>query len=541
MLTKCHPILAVFVTYFKVIKQNVFYLSQNDSMKRSDHILALTNALLQASPENYQRVLGLVKEMYELSELRKPASVSLGAVSITKHEQSFESWLIKLREEKILTVRFFYAAVDQNNLAPHIAAAFAGTTDLLMQVKTGKGLCTLGLTTYFSPSYEITPQQFVLLLEAQADQQLVWSRASEMILESNRLNDRTIFDSSETRAYLLNAEGGSVFEFLAGDLLKELQIECLIHNKTFVIPDELKALFIKYPPLPGYEGEDREYVYLYPVRDVTSEEILTLAEAQPFASQIWEELNKTLEEYQDESMKPMPVAQWKGKIMSMDSEMLQRIVHPVCRSICKLCENQNVKPVIPSSLADVFGPNELDQKRAAARSKSEKDNWSLEPIKQPWEYYAFQEIAYGIEVQSLGIEQAQSAFSKALEEIKVFAAEIQSPYEEAFSLALFIITGVKDFSSEELIAQVKSSGFSERAIEVLNGRVWIADQFRELGLKSEKVRGLLAISIADVFGGMGSWNDQYGESDQERYQTVSANMFQALKNYFAAIISSPHS
>lgn len=153
----------------------------------------------------------------------------------------------------------------------------------------------------------------------------------------------------------------------------------------------------------------------------------------------------------------------------------------------------------------------------------------------------FPEIAYGIEVQSLGIEQAQSAFSKALEEIKVFVAEIQSPYEEAFSLALFIITGVKDFSSEELIAQVKSSGFSERAIEVLNGRVWIADQFRELGLKSEKVRGLLAISIADVFGGMGSWNDQYGESDQERYQTVSANMFQALKNYFAAIISSPHS
>lgn len=498
-------------------------------MRRSDHILTLTAALLNSAHDTFQNALTAVKGMYELKEIRKPETVSLGA--ITDQEYDFEAWLLKLRKEQISDVKFFYAAIQHDTLAPHMAAAFAGSPDLLMQVKTADSRYTFKLETYFSPSYQITPQQFISVMQAQTDQKLVWSRVVEQVLESNRLNERTIFEPSEIVPYLQSMEGKNVFEFLATELIKEAQIECTIHGHVFIIPSELQGLFIKYPPL-GFGGEDREYVYLYPLRDVSAEEILSLAETQSFEPQIWEELNRTLDEYQDETMKPMPVAQWKGKIMNMETEMLQRIVSPVCRSICKLCEERNLKPVIPAKLADAFGPDELGQKRAAARSKD--DRWSLQPTQKPWEYYAFLELAYEMDAQVLSIDQIKLAFVHALIEIQAFAREIQSPFEEAFTLALFI-EEIVDLNN--LDQQIQAAGFSERATEVLNGRIWMVDQFKELGLSTGQIKGLLSISIADVFGGMGSWNDQYVEGDQERYQAVSANMYQAMKDHSAVLIS----
>lgn len=500
-------------------------------MKRSDHILILTRALLGSSENNFRNTLAVVKGIYELAESRTPNAVSVGI--ITTHEQGLDSGVINLRNGHIQEIKFFYAAIEQN-LEPHIAAAFAGSPDLLMQVKTEKGLHTFRLETYFSPAYQINPQQFILVLNAQPNRQLAWKRVSELVLESNRSNDRRLFDPTEIVPYLESPEGKNVFEFLAADLLKEVQIECSIHNQPFIIPAPQQSLFIKYPPL-GFD-DDREYVYLYPLRDVSAEEILNLAEAQSFEPEVWNELNKTLDEWQDETMKSMPVAQWKGKIMSYDNEMLQRIVSPVCRSICKLCEERKLKPVIPGKLIAAFGPNEEDQKRAAARSKGEKDRWSLQPTEQPWEYYAFRELDYGIDIQG-SAEQAQPVFINALKDIRDFARNIQSPFEEAFSLALFMITDAKDLVPERLELQLKASGFSERAVEVLKDQFWIAEQFQDLGFTASEIKGMMAISLADVFGGMGSWNDQYVEGDQERYQVVSARMFPALKDYFASVIS----
>src|ERR1051325_3228848 len=98
-------------------------------MKRSDHILALTSALLTVPEDKFSQALTQVKEMYELTELRKPGVVSIGAFG--KNERGLETWLLDLRNQQILSVSFFYSAVEQNSLLPHMAAAFAGTPDLL--------------------------------------------------------------------------------------------------------------------------------------------------------------------------------------------------------------------------------------------------------------------------------------------------------------------------------------------------------------------------------------------------------------------------
>lgn len=504
-------------------------------MRRTDHILAITSALLTSPKEQFETALATVRESYELSELRKTGAVSWGVI-VNNQEYSFEHWLRDARKKKVQRVSFFYLPIQHQGMAPHMAAAFAGTSDLLMEVKTETESQVFKLETYFSSQYQINAEQFISILNAQPDQQLVWSRAAELILQSNRLNSRTIFDPTEIIPYLQSAEGKHVFEYQASDLIKEIQIECSINNKPFVIPDEFKALFVKYDNPFGFD-DDREYVYLYALRDVTSEDILILAEAQSFEPEIWEQLNKIVAEWQDETMPPMPVEQWKGKIMSYDFDMLQRIVNHVCRSIAKLCEDKKLLPIIPPALAETFGPNEEDRKRANARSKGEKDRWSLQPNTQPWEYYAFRKLEVD-NTTHVDSDEVQSKFISSLKEIQAFATEIQSPYEGAFSLALFILNDLKSFEQAQVEKQLKEANFSEQASNAMLNQLWVADQFGKLGFSEKQIKGLMALSVADVFGGMGSWNDQYVENDYEHYQAVSANMFEAMKDYFTVVISS---
>lgn len=506
-------------------------------MKRSDHILALVSTLLTCPRDIFDSSLDLVNAIYDVNEPRKPGFVSLGFVNEDDVEFSLKHWLIEMRSKPVLSVTCFYGSDDLQDMAPHMAAAFAGSSDLLLQVDYGDERQTFKVETYHSTSYEITTQQFVSVLQAQPNQALVWTRAAELILESNRLNNRTVFEPNEVIDYLKTQEGGSVFDFLAPELIKEIQIECSIHNVSFVIPTEFQSLFVKYEPF-GFETEnDKEYVYLYTLRNITVEELLTLVEAQSFESEVWVELNKTLEEWKDERLSPMPVTQWKGKLMSLDQEMLMYAATPICRSICVLCEEKNLKPVIPAELADAFGPSEEDQKRAAARSKNEKDRWSLQPRQKPWEFVGFRKLEFYTPIEALKSDQVQSAFINSLKDIQEFSASIYSSYEEAFKLSLFILENVKDFAEQALEQQMKGAGFSDRAWEIMKDRLWIVDHFTKLGWSFDRIKALMAVSMADVFGGMGSWNDQYIEGDQERYQTVSANLFQSMKDYFAVIVS----
>jgi len=58
-----------------------------------------------------------------------------------------------------------------------------------------------------------------------------------------------------------------------------------------------------------------------------------------------------------------------------------------------------------------------------------------------------------------------------------------------------------------------------------------------MGFDNETTLSLFSICNANVFGGMGSWNDQYIENKQETYERLSAKVFNAMKNYFVVLIS----
>jgi hypothetical protein len=507
------------------------------TMKRTDHILAFTTTLLRAPAADFDRLLATMSTIYSLQEPRKPGAVSLGAEQ-DDTEETFASWLQRLRSEQVKEVHVSYHAFDERDMPAHMATAFAGIPDLLLHVKTARHTHAYALNTYFCPQYELTPRQFISLLDSQPDKAHLWHRAAELILESNGMNNRRVFPPEETPAYLQTAEGLQVFEYLAPDLVKELQIECTVREQPFVIPEDLKALFVKYDY--SFFDDDRDYVYLYPLRDVSAQEIIDLVHAQSFGLLLWETLNTTLQEYDDPAVPIVAPEQWEKTLRSMSREDLERIVHPLCRSICTLCEAAGVKPIIPAALAESFGPDEEEQKRSAARSK-DKDRWNLQGTLNPWEHYAFRPVEDAPSFKPTSLAETRKAFLEALKAIRLFAGGIESPFEEAFGLSQFVLQSSSpgrydDAHIASLVAALSKAGFSEQAIENFRQAIWVGELCTELGWEASRTQGMLAVKFADVFGGMGSWNDQYIEEDHETFQKVSSELFEALKRYLAALL-----
>ena len=512
-------------------------------MKRTDHIHVLTSAALLATGEQISTLFPFFENNYVLNELRKPSYISLGARE-NSHEETFVDWINRLRSETVLKVKLFNSSLQDHALQAHILAAFAGPSDLLFEITTKSQIRTFVLNSFSSSQYEITPRQFILLLDSQPNKEIAWSRAATLILESNNLNQRGTFPQSQAPAYLTTEEGRKVFEYLADNLISEVQIELEIHECKFIIPEGLQDVFMKYGHMP-YFVDNIEHVYLNPSGDVSSGDILLLVESQLFEEKlIWESLNASLTEYAYANLTPVPIDQWRGKIEMMEYDLLQKVVNPICRCICTLCEEQHKKRIIPSALSDKFGPDDLELKRAAARSKSENDRWVPESKKQHWEYYAFEQIKEALLPDIPGADTARKKFIEALEAIKTFAAKIESSFEESFKLSLFILETEQadeiynDEYIELLASKLNSAGFSEHAVKKLREAQWIGELFKMLGWRKEDIDGMFAIELADVFGGMGSWNDQQIEQDHEKYQELSATLYSALRNYFASLLSS---
>ncbi|RYY56275.1 MAG: hypothetical protein EOO05_18895, partial [Chitinophagaceae bacterium] len=226
-------------------------------MKRADHILALTAAVLESMPGALAHIAG----SYVVDEIRKPGMVSLGA-SDGKQEQSFSSWIANLSNEKINSFRFTAYQYNDERLPARIAAGFAGPSDLVLEVTTGVAVRTYILRVFHAPANELTTSQFITLLNSQPDPALVWARATTLILESNGLNQRRVFPGDETPAYLATDEGRAVFAYLAGELVREIQIESTVFDKVFAVKaEDLKeATIYKYNLLRRYLKEFKKQI-----------------------------------------------------------------------------------------------------------------------------------------------------------------------------------------------------------------------------------------------------------------------------------------
>jgi hypothetical protein len=406
-----------------------------------------------------------------------------------------------------------------------------------MQVTTNKATTTYRLRTLLSPQYEITPSLFVELINAQPLKEQLWKRIEDLINGSNSLNDRPAVPTGQIAQYLQSREGNEVYNFMVSQLVQEIQVELEVLEATLQIPGHLQSLL--YQSDFSFGDENRYTAFLYPEKNVSREAIEQLVNAQPFAKDVWLQVESLLREYASDTL---PLTGWPGVLHSLDETALQDAAHTICRAITTLCEQQKVQPIIPAGLLTYFGPDEMDGKRARARSALNSKQWYLQSIQQPWEMYVFTPVLVPAE-QPQPSHQLKQQFISLLKEIAVLANKIQSPFAEAFMTSEFLLTqawpaGKFDDDHENSIAGLlEAKGFSEQAVQVFKNTFSYTRDLNLLQFSPEKIFDLCAVSMADVFGGMGSWNDIDPGEDAAAYERLSGTLFETIKRFFAALLS----
>lgn len=510
-------------------------------MRRDDYILALTSGLLTVDQSGFDHAIKYFNQFFELHEPAKPGAVSIAGSNAQFQPIPYIEWLKSMRSEGVENIQFYYHFEQTHAGMPaHMEAAFAGSQSLQMQVTTQKAYSTWRLRTLLSPQYEMTVVQFFSLINAQPKSEILWSRVSEQVNDSNRLNGRPEIEAGQIQDFL-KGEGRDVYNFLVPQLITEIQVELEVLEEAFVIPEEFQTLLYKsdFGSLFG-PADDRTPVFLYPTGPVTKDELLQLVNAQPFASEVWEELERSLTEYTPANI---PATGYPSALDALDAAAVQELSHTICRAIATRCEQHNAQPVIPENLLHCIGPDELDGKRARARSKlSGGKQYYLQSNQQPWELYLFAPVEAAKVSTSETAADVKKHFISTLKQIAALATKMETPFAEAFLSAEFLL-GDKipsgDFSEEhenQIADIMQQKGFSDQALDIFKRNFSYARDQRLLGWTNEQIMSICAISMADVFGGMGSWNDMNPGDDALEYDRLSSDLFQSMKQYFAIVL-----
>jgi hypothetical protein len=514
-------------------------------VKTNEYLLSLSLGFLLAQREKLSDAFALINDDIELAEPAKPGSVSLGGRDTKGEQAGFIQWLDQLRDEKIRDVNVFYAS-DENivSLPPHIAAVIEGAEDFILTVLTEKKCRSYTLQTLHSPVHEIISSQFAELIDFQTDRKELWIRVSELVEEFIQMNSIQGFEAHNTRTFLQQGQGAQVFEFLAPQLIQEVQIECYVKEQSFKIPDHLKDLFLKSDHDADPDREDS--VYLYAVKNITPADLLELIGSQSFLNEIWETCEKEFKNSPHQEIPALKASEWKEYISKLNGDTLQELCGTICRIIAAICEEKHIRPFIPKELENSFGPDEIENKRAQARGRM-VDKWFLQPNSEPWEMYFFELLPDDVKLEkSSDLNKAKADFSKRLKELMDFSIQVGLDFSEALLMGTYFLNdkipkgNFDENHLKVLIKDLKKNGFSAKVQENLSDLIAIGKNMKMLNWEDTKIHALFALSISDVFDGMESWDDIYFEDyeENENYRKLSSSFFSSHKKYFAAVLSS---
>lgn len=512
-------------------------------MNWTDYLLTLTTSVLNTKEESVRNnKLNYFKNIASFDTLRMPKTASVGACSDNGAELPFTNWIQLLISENIKSIKVANFNEANKRMPDHIMAAFAGGNEHLLQIVTDKKCRTYVLKITHGPSHLMTFAHVVELIDAQALKQVIWDRVIALINDSNGMNNKPIIAPNDMRRALIEGNPNEIPDYLLSDIIAEIQVECAAFDTPFVVPQNFGSFL--YQMQDDFFGDgNAQPIFLLTKQQFTASELLSLIEAQLFPDQVWQKYEDDLKLY-EESISPLLIdKQFDAYVHSLNADELNTFSYTITTVICFVCEQNKTMPIIPSHLKDHF-ESEVEHKRAQARSAAGR--WYLKPNEENWTMYFFELLSTEQDVALSTFENDGVAnFIAALAQTEAFATKIQSSFVEAFRLAHFFMTAELpngNFDAEHkaaIIALLTKTGFSERALEVVNNKAFYLEEFHKMGFERNKVYHLFAIDIADVFGGMGSWNDEYitNDADYEAHNRLSAQLYAALKQLFIATLS----
>jgi hypothetical protein len=161
--------------------------------------------------------------------------------------------------------------------------------------------------------------------------------------------------------------------------------------------------------------------------------------------------------------------------------------------------------------------------------------WSFVENTKTWTAYSFRLVPLPGEVPGSNEVDLESALRLALEGADSVAVKIESPYHDAFTTALSLL----ELASQgiPLVELVMNCKTTEEGRGIVGRQSSVLRIFEDIGVDAVTIGQLLACEAGDVFGGMGSWNDQSVPPElQEDFMQCSRDLFSALDHFRTDLI-----
>ncbi|GEL70118.1 hypothetical protein MVI01_19020 [Myxococcus virescens] len=530
-------------------------------MRVDDLCLVLVSSLLREDRARWpQRLEALEEELGEswaLRRLKVPRAYSLGVRLLDGRELPLAAWLDSFKEGGGRSVRVVDLGASSSEALPaHIAAAFANSGGVVLEVTSGGASSLFLLRMHSSRPHLLTARQLVDFARAQSHADRVFEAWAASISENNQLNDRPAVPASEVPDYLASPDGFVHYDLRGGDLVEELQATLRRHGADVTIPDALRACFYTSDPDALFREmlspeQQAEFVpseeQLLLTDTTTPQQFADLVAAQPFAADAWTRIARDQNSFLAEGEPPVTPEGFEARLRTMAPDGLQSMLTGnLMMALQQAARAHGAELVIPEPLRGCIRPV-FSQEEDTGRIPG-KELLRLQSNPDVYQMYLFHELAAGPAPVSErpSWDEARRGFTKALREAVAFSAAQGSNFADAFKLALFALEGqaprYDELSPERVpdyLEAVKAAGFDGRPVQVFEDRLGSLGLFQSLGMSEEKLRGLLAYLLSDVFGGMGSWNDQYFETPeaQQQYDAVSARLFGERSAFFVATLN----
>ena len=453
-------------------------------------------------------------------------------------------WVMRMRAGGPLACWPGFGGRDHGDIPAHIMAGFLGGRPGTLHVKHAGGCDLYHPGTISSPPHEMTVAQFADLINAQDNPEFYWPNILADINQFHRCNDIVEVGTDELTDFLLSNAAAHAWDVTGDEIMREVQVEALTFGKSFIIPAHLANLVEKVVPL--FDSEPSVWLEAYDEDEVTGSDLYQLIMAQEFHGEIWQtcadlqQLAETLGEDYDLSEFPhIDAKQWGQYLQGLDALAAELVRDDLLELIRLECQRRRCEPMIPAALEEIFGPDEEERRRLSFRRHLQHDmGWNLKMQTVPWRMFVFDENGDKVEEANAAtaIVDLQRRFEAALEAIEAFAVKVQSPFAVHFKLAnrLAAHARVDAPFDREVFEHICVSNDAPDYLANME----LVDLFAAFGWRTRRVLGLAAVAAADVFGAMGSWNDQsFDDDEDEQFEALSSQLFDAMNAYLASLLT----
>lgn len=514
-------------------------------MNFQNTVLAATVGLLTCSDQCFGEALARCDGLFNSNvpySTDKPSVAVRSVVGVTP----LREWLTRSRAGGLLSCEPGFDGQENGNIAAHMVAGFLGGRPSKLHVCHAGTRVTYNVGTVSSAVYAMTVIQFAELINAQAEPEFYWQKILTDINQFHVCNGVVEVERDELGEFLESDAGAQAWNFNGKQIMREVQVEALTFGKPFLIPAHLANLVKKVVPI----HDMFPYVWLdaYNEEEVTGAHLYQLVMAQQFHAEIWRQcadprqLEVTLGDAFDLTTFPhIDAGHWGQYLQGLDAIDAGIVRDEVLKLVQLECEQRGCEPLIPAALEDIFGPNEEERRRLSFRARLQHDmGWYLKPHPAPWRMFVFDEErreACAKDTNGAFIkDDHRQRFETALRAIAAFAAKVKSPFVAHFQLAKVLAAAARaddpfDRASFEQIC--KSNNVPDYLVSTE-----LVDLFAAFGWRTTRVFGLAAVAAADVFGAMGSWNDQSFDGDEAiQFDAVSSQLFSTMNGYLASLLT----